>query len=67
MRPQDKMASQNYHEEVFGEKSAEQNFQTVFQDPIEEDTYYYSENSRCVAKRLSEFRQTRSDTLGVCN
>ena len=31
------MASQNYLQEVFGEKSAEPAFQTVVQEPIEED------------------------------
>ena len=61
------MASQNYLDEMFGEKSAEPAFQTVVQDPIEEDTYYYSENSSCAAKCLAEFRQTRSDTFDVCN
>ena len=58
------MASQNYLDEVFGEKSAEPAFQPVVEDPVEEDTYYYySENSSCAAKCLSEFRQTRSGTL----
>ena len=61
MRPQDKMASQIYLDEI----SVEPDFETVVQDPIEEDTYYYSENSSCTAKCLSEFRQTRSDTFGV--
>ena len=36
----------------------EPDFQTFVPDPIEEDTYYYSENSSCVANYLSEFRQT---------
>ena len=63
------MASQNYLDEVFGEKSAEPAFQTVVlnisEKPIEEDTYYYSEERSCAAKCLAEFRQTRSGTLSV--
>ena len=60
------MASQNYHDEVFGEKSAEPDFQTFVPDPIEDNTYYYSENSSVYAKCLSEYRQL-SDTFGVRN
>ena len=60
------MASQKYHE-VFEEKSAEADFQIFVPDPIEEDTYYYSENSSCVAKCLYELNQLGSDTLGSYN
>ena len=33
------MASQNYHDELFEEKSAEPDFKTFVPDPIEEDWY----------------------------
>ena len=61
------MESQNNHDEVLEEKSAETDFQTYVSDPIEEDTYYYSENGSVVAKCLYELNQMGSDTLGSYN
>ena len=51
------MAAANYANDVLQSYYEENNVYNISEEPIAEDTYYYSEERSCAAKCLAEFRQ----------